>query len=86
MVLRKKDDDGIVLVDDVDNYIIPTSFFRNWQSYVKDPVHNPRPSLSNEPFLCAHGQITVDFGYNPDKKSTILYTLLPSDWQQLQSL
>lgn len=85
-VLKKQSETKIVLVDDVDNYILPTTFYFDWLHFIRDPVYMSRPVLTNARFICEHQKINVDFTYNPDLNATSMYVLLPAEWRQLQSL
>ena len=85
-VLTRQTGERIVLVDDKENYIIPTSFFTAWQSFIRDPVHINRPVLTNERFLCAHRKTNIDFTYNTNLDSSTLYALLPTEFYRLQSM
>jgi hypothetical protein len=74
---------GVVLVDDMWNYIVPASFRTAWHEFVKDPIHKMRPCLTNEGFFCQHGRITIDFNFNPDLSVEHLISLLPAPWEAL---
>ncbi|KAG9126666.1 hypothetical protein FRC07_002539 [Ceratobasidium sp. 392] len=49
------------LIEGLDYALVPYSFISQWRTWLVKPLTAPRPgSVSNEQFICNHGNLTVD--------------------------